>query len=227
MLKRILLYGLLALVLTTVLPVILFRWVPIPTTSFILHQQISNAFDDRQHPPLLHRWQPAERISRWAQLAVIAAEDQKFLEHDGFDVEAIQKAIQHNERNRRKRGASTISQQVAKNLFLWPSRSWVRKGFEVYFTLLIETLWTKERILEVYLNCAEFGDNTYGVEAAAQRFWKKPAAKLTSYEAATLAAVLPNPRRFKAQAPSTYVQTRAAWIHNQMNHLGLGYLKAR
>ena len=170
----------------------------------------SNAYD----------WEPLERISPHAAMAAIAAEDQQFPFHAGFDFESIRKAVQHNAKSKRKRGASTISQQVAKNLFLWSGRSWVRKGLEVYFTVLIETIWPKERILEVYLNIAEFGPGTYGVQAAAQNFFDKDAARLTRREAATLAAVLPNPKRFRADRPSNYVQKRRDAIMGQMRALG-------
>jgi monofunctional biosynthetic peptidoglycan transglycosylase len=153
-------------------------------------------------------------------LAVIAAEDQNFPEHSGFDWQAIEKALAHNERSRRKRGASTVSQQTAKNLFCWESRSWLRKGAEAWFTLLIETLWSKRRILEVYLNIVEFGDGLYGVEAASQAVFRKPAKRLTASECALLAAVLPNPHRYKARAPSAYVLGRQAWILKQMQQLG-------
>jgi monofunctional biosynthetic peptidoglycan transglycosylase len=153
-------------------------------------------------------------------VAVIAAEDQNFTEHFGFDWQAIEKAVQHNEHSRRKRGASTVSQQTAKNLFLWNSRSWTRKGLEAWFTLLIEVGWSKKRILEVYLNIVEFGDGVYGAEAAARTFFGKPAKRLTPSEAALLAAVLPNPHRFHASAPSDYIRGRQAWILNQMRQLG-------
>jgi monofunctional biosynthetic peptidoglycan transglycosylase len=172
-----------------------------------------------------YRWVDLERISPHAAVAVIAAEDQVFPFHTGFDFKSIREAIRHNEqqaskRRPRIRGASTISQQVSKNLFLWSGRGYVRKGLEAYFTLLIELSWPKERILEVYLNIAQFGDGVYGVEAAARRFWRKPAARLDSFEAATLAAVLPNPITFKANAPSNYVVKRRDWILAQMRGLG-------
>ena len=151
---------------------------------------------------------------------MIAAEDQTFTDHFGFDWQAIEKAVQHNEKSRRKRGASTVSQQTAKNLFLWSSRSWTRKGLEAWFTLLIEAGWSKKRILEVYLNIVEFGDGIYGAEAAARTYFGKPAKRLTPSEAALLAAVLPNPRKFKVNAPSEYIRGRQAWILNQMRQLG-------
>jgi monofunctional biosynthetic peptidoglycan transglycosylase len=167
-----------------------------------------------------HQWVPLDDIAPSLGVAVIAAEDQNFADHFGFDWQAIEKAIQHNETSRRKRGASTVSQQTAKNLFLWNSRSWVRKGFEAWFTLLIETGWSKRRILEVYLNIVEFGDGVYGAEAASRTYFGKPAKRLTTSEAALLAAVLPNPRKFKANAPSEYIRGRQAWILNQMRQLG-------
>ena len=169
-----------------------------------------------------------DEISPWMGLAVIAAEDQKFPDHWGFDVPAIEKALAHNERNENRiRGASTLSQQTAKNLFLWDGRSWLRKGLEVGLTVGIETVWSKKRILTVYLNIAEFGDGIFGVEAAAQRYFHKPASRLTPAEAALLAAVLPNPIRFRADAPSGYVHSRQAWILRQMRQLGgEGFMQA-
>ena len=162
-----------------------------------------------------------DEISPWMGLAVIAAEDQKFPDHWGFDIAAIEKAVAHNERNEnRVRGASTLSQQTAKNLFLWDGRSYVRKGLEAGLTLGMEVVWTKRRILTVYLNIAEFGDGIFGVEEASQRYFHKPASRLTASEAALLAAVLPNPIRFKANAPSGYVRQRQQWILRQMRQLG-------
>ncbi|WP_312838640.1 monofunctional biosynthetic peptidoglycan transglycosylase, partial [Pantoea piersonii] len=154
----------------------------------------------------------------WMGLAVIASEDQKFPEHWGFDVNAIETAL--GSESERMRGASTLSQQTAKNLFLWDGRSWVRKGLEAGLTVGIETVWTKRRILTVYLNIAEFGQGTFGVEAAAQRYFHKPASRLTIAEAALLAAVLPNPIRFRADAPSGYIRQRQQWIMRQMRQLG-------
>lgn len=189
----------------------MFRWLPVPATAFMLRDP---AADQR------HDWVPWSEISRHAAVAVIAAEDQKFLEHDGFDFEAIDQALTDSRRGRRLRGASTISQQVAKNLFLWPGQSWVRKGLEAWFTLWIELLWPKQRILEVYLNSAEFGRGVWGVEAASRHFFGKPAARLNRPEAALLAAVLPNPRRFRVSNPSPYVRQRQDWILWQMRMLG-------
>lgn len=166
-----------------------------------------------------HRWVDAESISAAAAHAVIAAEDQRFLTHNGFDFESMQRAWKDYRAGEGLRGASTISQQVAKNLFLWPGRSFVRKGIEAYFTLLIETLWPKERILEVYLNVAELGNGVFGVEAAARRFFGASAADLTPEQAALLAAVLPSPRRYSVEEPGDYVRGRRDWVLGQMRSL--------
>jgi monofunctional biosynthetic peptidoglycan transglycosylase len=206
-------------VAASVLAVLLFRWVPVPLTSFMLQDRVASLADD-QGWRFSHDWVPWEEISPHAALAVVAAEDQKFPLHQGFDLEAIDKALTDAERGRRARGASTISQQVAKNLFLWPGRSWFRKGLEAWFTVLIEVLWPKQRILEVYLNSAEFGRGVWGVEAASQRFFGRPARRLNPHQAALLAAVLPSPKRFRVDRPSGYVLRRQAWILRQMNGLG-------
>jgi monofunctional biosynthetic peptidoglycan transglycosylase len=170
--------------------------------------------------PIQHRWVDWPQISPHLKVAVIASEDQKFPEHHGFDLESINDALEERERGRRVRGASTISQQVAKNLFLWPGQSWVRKGFEAYFTVLIETLWPKRRILEVYLNIAEFGTGVFGVGAASEVYFHKRAARLSAPDAALLAAVLPNPKRLRVAAPSRYVRSRQDWILGQMRGIG-------
>ena len=196
----------LALVL---LPVLALRFLPPPTSAFMLQSPTR---------PVQYRWVALDRIAEPAQRAVVAAEDQKFWQHQGFDLEAIEKAVEHNRKSRRKRGASTISQQTAKNLFLWSGGGYFRKGIEAGYTMLIEWLWPKQRILEVYLNIAEFGPGIYGVEAAAQRFFGKPAAQLTATEAARLAAVLPSPRRWSAARPGPYVLKRSQWILRQMGY---------
>ena len=207
-------------VLFSVLWVAALRWINPPYTAFMLESQI-NAWVARDSGYVFqHRWVGLDQISPNLPLAVVASEDQKFPDHWGFDVEAIEKAYQLNQHSHKVRGASTISQQVAKNLFLWSGRSYFRKGLEAYFTLLIEACWPKRRILEVYLNSAEFGHGVYGAEAAAQLFFHRPAAKLTRGDAATLAAVLPNPLRLHAAAPSAYVQERRDWILGQMQALG-------
>ncbi|MCV6609458.1 MAG: monofunctional biosynthetic peptidoglycan transglycosylase [Amphritea sp.] len=170
-----------------------------------------------------HSWVPLQDIAPAMQLAVIAAEDQKFPQHWGLDIEAIKKAFSSNGEGKRIRGASTLSQQTAKNLFLWPDKSYLRKGVEAGFTLLMEAFWDKSRILEVYLNIAEFGPGIYGVEAASQQYFNKPASQLSRQEAARLAAVLPNPYRMSAKRPSQYVWQRSDWIQNQMRLLGVQY----
>jgi monofunctional biosynthetic peptidoglycan transglycosylase len=206
------------LVLNLLLVAVL-RFVPVPTSGLMVQRRIESWSSDKPYQAR-HTWVPLEDIAPSLGVAVIAAEDQNFTEHFGFDWQAIEKAVQHNEHSRRKRGASTVSQQTAKNLFLWNSRSWTRKGLETWFTLLIEVGWSKKRILEVYLNIVEFGDGIYGAEAAARTFFGKPAKRLTPSEAALLAAVLPNPHRFHASAPSEYIRGRQAWILNQMRQLG-------
>ncbi|QMA16563.1 monofunctional biosynthetic peptidoglycan transglycosylase [Citrobacter sp. RHBSTW-00053] len=199
----------------------LFSVMPVPFSAVMVERQLS-AWLSGDFGYVAHSdWVSMDEISPWMGLAVIAAEDQKFPELWGFDVSAIEKALAHNERNENRiRGASTLSQQTAKNLFLWDGRSWVRKGLEAGLTLGMETVWSKKRILTVYLNIAEFGDGVFGVEAAAQRYFHKPASRLSLSEAALLAAVLPNPLRFKANAPSGYVRSRQAWIMRQMRQLG-------
>ncbi|GAB3230810.1 monofunctional biosynthetic peptidoglycan transglycosylase [Algoriphagus aestuariicola] len=177
------------------------------------------AFDSEKDVRLTKDWVPISEISKNAPQAVIAAEDQKFLDHKGFDFEAMEKAWENNKKGKRIKGASTITQQTVKNVFLWPSRSYIRKGLEAYFTVLVELIWSKERIIEVYLNVIEMGDGIYGIEAAAQSYYKKPAAKLNRSQAAMIAAVLPNPRRWTPTKPTGYIQSRQAWILRQMNNL--------
>ena len=199
----------------------LFSILPVPFSAVMLERQIGAWLSGDFHYVAHSDWVGMDEISPWMGLAAIAAEDQKFPEHWGFDVSAIEKALAHNERQEnRVRGASTLSQQTAKNLFLWDGRSWLRKGLEAGLTVGIETVWSKKRILTVYLNIAEFGEGTFGVEAASQRYFHKPASQLTASEAALLAAVLPNPIRFRADAPSGYVRSRQAWILRQMRQLG-------
>ncbi len=194
------------------------RWLPVPVTSFMIHERIA-ARDSGMVLRQRHEWVPWSRIACHAALAVIAAEDQNFFAHDGFDFAAIEKAVTDARSGRRLRGASTISQQVAKNLFLWPGLSWPRKGLEVWFTLWIEVLWPKQRILEVYLNSAQFGYGIWGVEAASLSYFGREASRLGRNEAALLAAVLPNPRRLTVSNSSPYVRGRQAWILAQMERL--------
>ena len=169
---------------------------------------------------LKHDWKSMDNISMNLQLAVICSEDQNFITHNGFDLKAIENAIEHNKKGKRIRGASTISQQTAKNVFLWPQRSWLRKGLEAYFTFLIELVWSKEHILQVYLNSVEMGNGIYGAEAASQYWFKKPASKLSRQEAAAIAAVLPNPLKYKANPATHYIQGRKNWIMRQMEFFG-------
>jgi monofunctional biosynthetic peptidoglycan transglycosylase len=219
--------ALFAWVLLTATPVLLLRWLRPVTSAFMLE---AHAAAWQGHTRGYHtdfRWVSLEQISPHAAMAVIASEDQQFPFHAGFDFNSIRESVRASEHGKRLRGASTISQQVAKNLFLWPGHSFLRKGLEAYFTVLIETLWPKERILEMYLNIAQFGEGIYGVQAAAQRFWHKPAARLDAAEAASLAAVLPNPLRLHAERPSRYLLARRDWILAQMRELGgPAYLRA-
>ncbi len=197
----------------TLFLIVLLRWVPVPFSAFMVGHFISGEKVD-------YDWVPYSRIARAMPIAVVASEDQRFPDHWGFDFEAIADAMEHNSNHKRIRGASTISQQVAKNLFLWPGRSWVRKGLEAALTLAIEGCWPKRRILEVYLNIAQFGPNTFGVGAASRRYFGRPPARLSSYQAALLAAVLPNPNQYKVSPPSAYVWQRAADIQEQVRLLG-------
>ncbi len=220
--RRILVRALLILALlpaATIVGTLALRWIRPPTTAVMMERRM-DAWRHGRRYRVDCRWVRWDRISPQAALAVIAAEDQNFATHHGFDFESIQKALDEQEHGRRLRGASTISQQVAKNMFLWPGRSFVRKGLEACFTVLIELTWSKRRILEVYLNIVELGDGVFGVEAASERYFRKPAAHLTPEEAALLAAVLPNPLRLKADRPSAYVEERRAWILQQMGQLG-------
>jgi monofunctional biosynthetic peptidoglycan transglycosylase len=205
--------------------VAILRFVHPVTSAFMIERRIAALARNERGFTLSYRWTPWDQVSKQLPIALVAAEDQKFPFHHGFDVEAIQDAIADAEDGDRLRGASTISQQVAKNLFLWNGRSFVRKGLEAYFTVLIELMWPKRRILEVYLNIAEFGRGIYGVAAASEQFFHTTPDRLDARQSALLAAVLPNPRRFRVDHPSPYVLRRAAWIQRQANQLGgTGYL---
>jgi monofunctional glycosyltransferase len=214
----------LAFLLVSVLPVLLLRWWDPPGSAFMLEARAA-AWQAHEHYEIHYQWVSLEHISPYAALAVIASEDQQFPFHAGFDLKSIREAVRASERGGRLRGASTISQQVAKNLFLWSGRSYVRKALEAWFTVLIESLWPKERILEVYLNIVELGPGVFGVEAAAQQFFHHSAAHLTREQAALLAAVLPNPHRLHVARPSAYVMERRDWILDQMRRLGPAYLE--
>lgn len=196
--------------------VLAYRYFNVPGTPLM----VIRYFEDRENAEVFHDWVDIETISTELQKAVICAEDQLFVQHGGFDVEAIKKAREDNKSGKRLRGASTISQQTAKNVFLWPGRSWLRKGFEAYFTFLIETYWSKQRILEVYLNSIEFGPHVYGAEAAARHWFNRSAAGLSKDQAAALAAILPNPRLYRPVAPTPYIASRKTWIKRQMSNYG-------
>jgi monofunctional biosynthetic peptidoglycan transglycosylase len=204
----------------TIAVVAALRWLDPPASSFMVRDRLAAWSAGDKSYVYRHRWQDWRAISPQIKVAVIASEDQTFPYHNGFDFKQINNALEEREQGRRVRGASTISQQVAKNLFLWSGQSWLRKGLEAYFTLLIETLWTKQRILEVYLNVAEFGKGVFGVGAASELFFRKPAANLNAYDAALLAAVLPSPKRLRVNVPSRYLRSRQEWIVSQMRGLG-------
>jgi monofunctional biosynthetic peptidoglycan transglycosylase len=217
--------------LLTAVQVLLLRFIDPPLSAFMVARHVEAIAEGDWSYRTRYDWRDFDAIAPALPVALVAAEDQNFAQHHGFDLKAIEKARAHNQRMveraekrgtpvKRLRGASTISQQTAKNLFLWSGRSWVRKGLEAWYTVLIEALWPKRRILEVYANIAEFGDGTYGAQAAAVRFFNRDASGLTPNQAARLAAVLPNPRRYDAGNPGPYVQRRSAAIQRQAGHLG-------
>ncbi|MEO7052136.1 MAG: monofunctional biosynthetic peptidoglycan transglycosylase [Rhodanobacter sp.] len=210
----------LAWVAVTWLAVLMLRFIPPFTSAVMIERQLGAWMHGEHDFHLRQHWVPWKRVSPWVPLAMVAGEDQKFPYHHGFDFESINKAIDAADEGKRLRGASTISQQTAKNLFLWNGRSFVRKGLEAYFTVLIELTWPKRRILEVYMNIAELGNGVYGVGAASEAYFHTPPARLDPLQAARLAAVLPSPRRLRADRPSAYVLRRAAWIRQQMTQLG-------
>ncbi|TDU43425.1 monofunctional biosynthetic peptidoglycan transglycosylase [Gelidibacter sediminis] len=200
--------------------VVIYKWVPVPATPLMVIRYIEQKQADAE-TVWKHDWVPIEEISKNLQLAVICSEDQNFLQHNGFDMKAIEKAFENNNKGKKVRGASTISQQTAKNVFLWPQRSWVRKGMEAYVTFLIELIWTKERIMEVYLNSIEMGNGIYGAEAASQHWFKKSASKLSKSEAAAIAAILPRPLKYRANPATPYIAGRKNWIIRQMGFFGV------
>ncbi|RPI80134.1 MAG: monofunctional biosynthetic peptidoglycan transglycosylase [Desulfobacteraceae bacterium] len=211
-------YAFIFLILSVIL-ILPLRWMHPPASAFMLRYRLNTWYHEVKGATFQYEWVKWDQISPNASLAVLAAEDQKFLDHNGFDYEAINEAWQKNQHSKKVRGASTISQQVAKNLYLWPGKSFFRKGLEAYFTLLIEILWPKQRIMEVYLNIAEFGNGIYGVEAASKKFFGHSAKKLTKYECALLGAVLPSPTRLHVDRPSYYVLKRQTWILREMYQL--------
>ncbi|WP_333599499.1 monofunctional biosynthetic peptidoglycan transglycosylase [Flavobacterium sp.] len=203
----------------SILSVIVFKWVPIPFTPLMITRIVEFKLDGGD-AIYSHDWVPLEEISPNLQKAVIASEDGNFLKHSGFDFKAMQKAFKSNQKGRKLKGGSTISQQTAKNVFLWQGRSYIRKGLEAYFTVLIELIWGKERIMEVYLNSIEMGNGVYGAQEASRVWYKKPAIALTPREAAGIAAILPNPRKYKAVNSSSYIERRKDKIVRIMGHIG-------
>ncbi|WP_439554284.1 monofunctional biosynthetic peptidoglycan transglycosylase [Flavobacterium macrobrachii] len=203
----------------SILSVIIFKWVPVPITPLMITRAVENKLEGKD-ALLTHDWVSIENISPNLQKAVIASEDGNFLKHNGFDFKAMQKAFKNNQKGKRLKGGSTISQQTAKNVFLWQGRSYIRKGLEAYFTVLIELIWGKERIMEVYLNSIEMGNGVYGAESAARHWYRKSASDLTKKEAAGIAAILPNPRKYKATNSSSYINRRKDKIVRMMQHIG-------
>ena len=216
-LKRVILFFFLSSIGVT----ILYRFFNPPITYLML-QRVFEQWSNGKDAKMDKEWKQLGEISPSLPIAVVASEDQLFMEHWGFDFKSIEKAYENNQKKKRRtvRGASTISQQVAKNVFLWPGRSWIRKGLEVYFTLLIEVLWDKPRIMEVYLNVTEMGDGIYGVERASRNYFKRGANKVSRTQAALIAAILPNPRKYSAVRPSAYIKKRQEWILRNMDYIG-------
>lgn len=226
-LGRALLYTVTGALALAALSVLLLRWIDPFTSAFMLEARIEALWHGEHDYQTRYQWVPLEAIAPQAAIAVIASEDQQFPFHAGFDFKSIREAVRAHERGGKLRGASTISQQVAKNLFLWSGRNFVRKTLEAMFTVMIEAMWPKERILEIYLNIAEFGRGVYGVQAAARVFFHKDALRLNSAESALLAVVLPNPRLYRVDAPSRFVLNQREWTLRQMANLGgAAYLSA-
>ena len=217
-LLRIVRWILVGFFVSTILAVVCLRFIPVFITPLMVircMEQVGGGESIKMH----HHWVPMEEISRHMPVAVMASEDQRFLKHHGFDYNAIEKAAIHNMQGGKRHGASTISQQTAKNVFLWPGRSWIRKGFEVYFTFLIEMMWSKQRIMEVYLNSIEMGDGIYGVDAVAEYHFNTTASQLSRSQCALIAATLPNPRRFNSAAPGEYMRKRQRQIEHEMRFI--------
>lgn len=206
---------------STILAVVIYRFVPVYYTPLMFIRLPEQAMSDEYEVKMHHHWVPLDEMSKYMPVAVMAGEDARFLKHHGFDFDAIQKAAKNNKNGGRIHGASTISQQTAKNVFLWPGRSWIRKGFEMYFTVLIEALWGKERIMEVYLNSIEMGNGIYGVDACAQDNFDTTASELTRSQCAQIAATLPNPRKFSSKDPSPYMKKRRRQIEANMRFIPL------
>lgn len=219
-LMRYFLFTFFGLIAFALLMVLVYKWVPVPGTPLMVIRKFETRDDGKSAPSIKHDWVSLDKISPHLQLAVVCSEDQNYLKHYGIDWGAVEKAQKENEKRKRPRGASTISQQTAKNVFLWQGKNYFRKGLEVCFTYLIETAWSKERIMEVYLNSIEMGDGIYGAEAASQAYFGKSASRLSPEEAALIAAILPNPRRYSAKNPSGYVRGRQQAILHQMRLWG-------
>ncbi len=217
-LQKVLQWAVILFFATSILAVVAYKWLPVPVTPLMLIRSVQQ-MSHGEHIRMRHHWVPIEEMSKHLPVAVIASEDQRFLEHHGFDLNAIEQALDERRSGKRKRGGSTISQQTAKNVFLWPRSSWVRKGLEAYFTVLIELCWSKERIMEVYLNSIEMGDGIYGAEAVAQLNFGRPASELTRANCALIAATLPNPLKFSSKNPSNYMLKRQTWIMRQMKYI--------
>lgn len=228
-LKKVLRYFIISSIVffvSTISWVLLYKYVNPPITYLMVKRKIVHMFNGEGSNRIRYEFVSSKYISDNVKLAVVSSEDQKFPDHNGFDLVSIAKAMEKNKFAKRAKGASTISQQTAKNAFLWDGRSFIRKGFEAYFTFLIELIWGKKRILEVYLNIAEMGSLTFGIEAASQKYFNKPARQLTQAEAALIAATLPNPIKFKADKPTSFLLNRTIWIQNQMQNLGgTNYIK--
>lgn len=217
-LQKILQWTVILFFATSILSVVAYRWLPVPLTPLMLIRSVQQ-MNRGEHVRLRHHWVSLDSMSIYLPVAVMASEDQRFMEHGGFDFKAINQALNERRSGKRQRGGSTISQQTAKNVFLWPRASWVRKGLEAYFTVLIEFFWSKERIMEVYLNSIEMGDGIYGAEAVAQLHFGRPASELTRPDCALIAATLPNPLKFSSKNPSAYMLKRQTWIMRQMKHI--------
>lgn len=218
MIRKIFRWGVSLFFSSTILVVVAYRFIPVYITPLMVIRCFQQIGKD-QSPALHHHWVSIDRISPHLPVAVMASEDQRFLLHHGFDYKAIERAVANNLGGGKKHGASTISQQTAKNVFLWPGRSWMRKGFEVYFTALIELLWSKQRIMEVYLNSIEMGNGIYGADAVAEQHFSKMAADLSRADCALIAATLPNPRKFNSQKPDAYMRLRQKRILREMKFI--------
>ena len=204
---------------STILAVVAYRFVPVYVTPLMLIRVVEQTFSDEYAVKWEHHWVPLKEMSKYMPVAVMASEDARFLKHHGFDFDAIQKAVKHNKTAKTKHGASTITQQTAKNVFLWPGRSWIRKGLEMYFTVLIEVLWGKERIMEVYLNSIEMGYGIYGAEEVAQKHFNKTALALTREECALIAASLPNPHKYNTKRPDKFLRKKQKHVLRQMKFM--------